>query len=59
MITPIEVPQTQTNTSSSAVGTPLEGVDFSSKRLTQAKIFQAPMLLTNLLVKSRRSRRSL
>jgi len=29
----------QTDTDPSAVGTPLEGVDFSPKRLTQAKIF--------------------
>jgi len=40
----------QTDTDPSAVGTPLEGVDFSPKRLTQPKIFRAHILLTNLLV---------
>ena len=49
----------QTDTDPSAEGTPPPGIDFSPKRLTQPKIFRAHILLTNLLVISRRSRRSL
>ena len=49
----------QTDTDPSAEGTPPPGIDLGPKRLTQAKIFRAHILLTNLLVISRRSRRSL